>query len=96
MSTLAASPPALPTWKLEDAKARLSELIRRAAEGKEPQRITVRGKDAVVVISAQEYERLLPLMRQPSLRELLVNSPFSRLEFEPLHEPITLVRDVPL
>jgi len=46
-------------WKLEDAKARFSEVVRRAqSEG--PQRITVRGKDAVVVISAAELEQLLP------------------------------------
>src|ERR1700730_10253638 len=46
-------------WKLEDAKARFSELVRRAqSEG--PQRGTVRGRAAVVVISAEELERLLP------------------------------------
>ena len=46
-------------WKLEDAKARFSEVVRRAqSEG--PQRVTVRGRDAVVVISAEELERLLP------------------------------------
>jgi antitoxin Phd len=47
------------SWKLEDAKARFSEVVRRAqSEG--PQRVTVRGKDAVVVISAEELEELLP------------------------------------
>jgi antitoxin Phd len=47
------------SWKLEDAKARFSEVVRRArSEG--PQRVTVRGKDAVVVISTVELERLLP------------------------------------
>jgi antitoxin Phd len=46
-------------WKLEDAKARFSELVRLArSEG--PQRVTVRGKDAVVVIAAEEMDRLLP------------------------------------
>jgi prevent-host-death family protein len=46
-------------WKLQDAKARFSELVRRAqTEG--PQRVTVRGHDAVVVIAAGELERLLP------------------------------------
>ena len=46
-------------WKLEDAKARFSEVVRRAqSEG--PQRVTVRGKDAVVIISAKELELLLP------------------------------------
>lgn len=52
-------PPAARGWKLEDAKARFSEVVRLArSEG--PQRVTVRGKDAVVVISADELERLLP------------------------------------
>src|SRR5271166_6137511 len=47
-------------WKLQDAKACFSELVRRArTEG--PQRVTVRGDDAVVVIAADELERLLPL-----------------------------------
>ncbi len=46
-------------WKLQDAKARFSEVVRRArTEG--PQRVTVRGQDAVVVIAADELERLLP------------------------------------
>ena len=43
-------------WALQDAKARLSELV-RAAE-KEPQSITLRGEEAAVVISAAEYRRL--------------------------------------
>jgi antitoxin Phd len=47
------------TWKLEDAKSRFSEIVRRArAEG--PQRVTVRGKDAVVVILAEALDKLLP------------------------------------
>jgi antitoxin Phd len=44
------------TWKLQDAKARFSEVVRRAkSEG--PQRVTVHGRDAVVVIAANEYEK---------------------------------------
>lgn len=47
------------TWKLEDAKARFSEVVRRAqSEG--PQRVTVRGREAVVVMSVEELDRLLP------------------------------------
>ncbi len=47
------------TRKLEDAKARFSEVVRRArTEG--PQRVTVRGKDAVVVIAVETLEKLLP------------------------------------
>lgn len=51
-------------WKLEDAKARFSELVRRArSEG--PQRVTVRGRDAVVVIAAEEFDRSQPQAAQP-------------------------------
>ncbi len=44
-------------WKMETAKARLSELLRQARE-KGPQRITVRGRDAAVVLSIQDYDHL--------------------------------------
>ena len=46
-------------WKLEDAKARFSEVVRHAREDG-PQRVTVRGQDAVVVMSVEEFERLVP------------------------------------
>lgn len=70
-----------PCWKLEDAKARFSELVHLARESK-PQRVAVRGQEAVVVISTQEFSRLLPLLEQPSLHGLLSESPLSRLDFE--------------
>ena len=58
----APSRPHDPGWKLQDAKARFSEVVRRArTEG--PQRVTTRGHDAVVVIAADELDRLMP---QPS------------------------------
>lgn len=44
-------------WQLQDAKNRLSEVVRKAnAEG--PQVITLRGVDVVVVVAADEYARL--------------------------------------
>ena len=44
-------------WQLQEAKARLSELIKQASkEG--PQTITTRGEPTAVVISRDEYERL--------------------------------------
>jgi len=46
-------------WKLEDAKARFSELVRLARD-EGPQRVSVRGKEAVVVMSIEALERLLP------------------------------------
>ncbi|MEO6215613.1 MAG: type II toxin-antitoxin system Phd/YefM family antitoxin [Sphingomonas sp.] len=51
--------PARRGWKLEDAKARFSEVVRLArSEG--PQRVSVRGRDAVVVMSVEDHERLAP------------------------------------
>lgn len=46
-------------WKLEDAKARFSEVVRHAREDG-PQRVSVRGHDAVVVMSVEEFDRLVP------------------------------------
>ncbi len=58
--------PLAATWKLEDAKARFSEVVRRAhSDG--PQAVTVRGRRAVVVIDAQEYERLAAPAPTPPL-----------------------------
>ncbi len=43
-------------WQLQEAKNRLSEVVRRAqTEG--PQTITVRGEDAVVVIDSEQYRK---------------------------------------
>jgi antitoxin Phd len=51
-------------WQLQSAKARFSEVFRLAwTEG--PQRITRQGKEAVVMISDQEYERLKAKPRRP-------------------------------
>ncbi len=46
-------------WKLEEAKAKFSEVVRRAHD-QGPQYVTVRGKQAVAIIDAGELERLLP------------------------------------
>jgi prevent-host-death family protein len=43
------------TWKLQDAKAQFSELVRRARSG-EPQQVTVHGKPAVVVVDPERFE----------------------------------------
>lgn len=42
------------TWSLAEAKAKFSEVVERARhEG--PQRVTKNGRDAVVVVSAEEW-----------------------------------------
>ena len=50
------------TWKLQDAKARFSELVRKARGGA-PQKVTVHGKDAVVVFDPERFE-IRPKPRQ--------------------------------
>ena len=44
-------------WQLQEAKAKFSELVRKAVhEG--PQEVTVRGQEQVVVLSKKSYENL--------------------------------------
>ena len=65
-------------WKLEDAKARFSEVVRLAEQGV-PQRVSVRGREAVVILSAQAYARLAPAARG-SLAALFGEGPFTLLD----------------
>jgi antitoxin Phd len=44
-------------WQLQDAKNRFSQVV-RAAQAGVPQWVTVHGKRAVVVLSAQEFAQL--------------------------------------
>lgn len=75
-------------WQLQEAKARLSEVVKKAAkEG--PQEITVHGVPAAVVISSKEYERL----KHPrgSFVEFMRSSPLYGLELD-LRREQTLAR----
>lgn len=82
------------TWKLEDAKARFSELV-RAARSLGPQTVTVRGKASVVVLAVEDYERLSPASGELTLYQLLSSSPLADLDFETKGEPMP-VREVVL
>jgi len=67
------------TWSLQDAKNRFSELARRAeAEG--PQFVTRHGREAVVVVSAAEYRRLVA--PKEDLAGFLSRSPLAGLELD--------------
>ena len=62
----------MPTWTVAAAKAKLSEVIDRAlADG--PQTITRRGRETVVVVSADEWQR--KAKRSGSLAEFFAESP---------------------
>jgi len=69
-------------WQIQTAKARFSELFRLArSEG--PQRITRQGKEGVVMIADEEYEKLVGRSHQPkSLWQFFRESPLVGLELE--------------
>jgi prevent-host-death family protein len=67
------------SWQLQSAKARFSELFRRArTEGS--QYVTKSGKEAVVVLRAEQFAELVERKRQPtSLVEFFRSSPLRGL-----------------
>jgi prevent-host-death family protein len=81
-------------WPLQDAKARFSELVRRArSEG--PQHVTVHGRDEVVVIAAEEFRRLKGDRTGAALIAALQASPYRDVDVEPKRERLP-VRGVKL
>jgi prevent-host-death family protein len=66
-------------WQLQDAKNKLSEVIERAIKNG-PQEITRRGKKAAVLLSFQEYARLLK--GTGSLAEFFHQSPLREIKFD--------------
>jgi len=60
------------TWTVAAAKAKLSEVIEEAERGS-PQTITRHGRTAVVVVSAEEWDR--KTKRSGNLAEFLAGSP---------------------
>lgn len=69
-------------WQVQTAKARFSEVFRRTrAEG--PQRITRQGKEGVVMVAEEQFNRLVGKSRQPkSLVDFLRNSPLRGVNLE--------------
>ncbi|HWL86538.1 MAG TPA: type II toxin-antitoxin system Phd/YefM family antitoxin [Polyangiaceae bacterium] len=51
-------------WRVAEAKASLSELVRESARG--PQRIENRGREVAVVLSIEDYQRLTEAAEQGS------------------------------
>lgn len=62
------------TWQLQEAKNKFSQVVNLAlSEG--PQHITRRGKNVVVVLSAETYDELVH--PRPALVDLLLESPLA-------------------
>ena len=76
------------TWRLQDAKNQFSKVVEAALHGK-PQHVTRRGREVVVVLAAEEYERLekMQVCALPGFVEHLLMLPkddgdFERLPFQ--------------
>lgn len=79
-------------WQLQDAKARLSEVI-KSAQDEGPQQVTVRGKPSAVVISVDDYEAMK--RQRPGFIELMRASPLVGADIV-IERDSSLVRDIPL
>lgn len=66
-------------WQLQEAKAHLSELVRSVQENG-PQRITVHGKPAAVILSCDDYARLA--RKKPSFVNLMRQSPLMGVDLQ--------------
>lgn len=81
-------------WRLQDAKARFSELV-RTVQRDGPQHVTVHGRDEVVVISADEFRRLKGGQSGQVVIAALQASPDWDVHIEPERDAMP-VRDVVL
>jgi len=77
-------PPRSTSWSIQDAKDRFSAVVEAAR--RRPQTVTKHGKPAVVVMAAEEYERLRQLerLKAPTFVDHLLAIPKDDGEFERL------------
>ena len=81
-------------WSLQDAKTHLSQIVREAQRNG-PQRVTLHGKDAAVIVAAEEFDRLQRPVSSRDIVTVLAQSPLGDVEFERLTIK-SRVRDVEL
>lgn len=78
------------TWQMQEAKARMSELVKRAQT--QPQDITLHGKSVAVVISRETFDRLS--QAQDSLVDFMRRSPLFGTDDLTLEREQSLTREV--
>lgn len=82
------------TWQMQEAKARLSEVVKRA-ELDGPQDITLHGRSVAVVLSRAAFERLSG--QTASVVDFMQASPLAGLDDDLVFERDTsLTRELPL
>ncbi len=80
------------SWKLQEAEQQFSELVRRALD-EGPQVVTRHGREVVVVVPAEEYERLTAERDEaPGFKEFLLSgSSFDDLDIRRDKTPTRIV-----
>ncbi len=74
-------------WRLQDAKARFSEVV-RLAHSDGPQHVTLHGREAVVVVDAEEFRRMKGARTGQLLVDALQASPHRSTQIEPRRSPM--------
>ena len=80
-------------WQMQEAKARLSEVV-KCAESEGPQNITLHGQSVAVVVSRAMFERLTG--NEHSLVEFMRRSPLVEADDITLERTTSLTREVSL
>ena len=80
-------------WQMQEAKARLSEVV-KCAESEGPQNITLHGQSVAVVVSRAMFERLTG--NEHSLVEFMRRSPLVEADDITLERNTSFTREVSL
>lgn len=81
----------VPTWQLQEAKSRFSELVDRTLDDG-PQVVTRHGRPVVVVVAYDDYQTLT---RPGNLSEFLLASPLAGAELD-IERDRSLPREIDL
>jgi len=79
MSASTSEGPAMDTWKLQDAKARFSEVVDRALHNG-PQVVTRHGENTVVIVAYREFAGAEPAQ---DFKDFLMSIPRVGLDLKP-------------
>lgn len=81
------------TWQMQEAKAHMSELVKRAQQSG-PQEITLHGRSVAVVLSRETFDRLAGANQ--SLVDFMRHSPLHGLDELALERDTSPTREVTL
>ncbi|MBV5297580.1 MAG: type II toxin-antitoxin system Phd/YefM family antitoxin [Rhodoferax sp.] len=89
--------PLTPAWQLQDAKSQFSTLVELALRGV-PQHVTRRGKQAVVVLSEQDFSALQRSAADPAGKPASLIDHLLAIPKMPIHDPndLTDINDLEL